>query len=150
MRSKRCTNNVQIFRCSKVFWDCFGKNIGDVLRWHGKLLFLFACCMALYIALDMKRFSLLMTNVADIGLSWRLTVKWSPLLFVFDPGKRRTIKKRECIKRLIQIKSCIYIWKWETLGNKSSKYPLEPRQREIRQTFQSGTPSHNYIDCTTL
>lgn len=149
MRSKRCTNDVQIFRCSEVFWDRFEKNIGDVLRWHGKLLFLFACSMALYIALDMKRFSLLMTNVADIDLSWRLT-EMEPLVVCIWSRKKENDKKRECIKRLIQIKSCIYIWKWETLGNKSSKCPLEPRQREIRQTFQSGTPSHNYIDCTTL
>lgn len=34
-----------------------------------------------------------------------------PLLFVFDPGKMRMVKKRECIQRLIQIKRCIYIWK---------------------------------------
>ena len=47
-----------------------------------------------------------------------------PLFFAFDPGKTRKIKKkRECIQRPIQIKGCIYIWKWETLGKKSSKVP---------------------------
>lgn len=59
-----------------------------------------------------------------------------PLLFLFDPGKMKNDIKRECIQRLIQIKGCIYIWKWETLGNKSSKCPLEPRQREIRHFSQ--------------
>lgn len=36
---------------------------------------------------------------------------------------RKNATERECIQRLIQIKGCIYIWKWETLGTTIQRVP---------------------------
>lgn len=46
----------------------------------------------------MNRFSPLMNNVADTDLSWRLTVEWSPFVFVFDLGEKENAKKKGVYK----------------------------------------------------
>lgn len=154
MRSNRCSNNNQIFRCSGAFGDFFffklaeaEKNIGNMLRRQRKRSFLF------YGSLRRPEYEQI--SPLNEQRRWRRSEPTSrsemePSLFVFDPGKMRRTKKGVYTEADTNQGMHLHL-EMRNTGKQIQQVPtLEPRQREIRQTFQSGTPSHNYIDCTTL